>query len=93
MPLPRMTLRRWMIAVAALSVAMGAFALGQRGEDRLFRAYRHDDWAESKQLSQRHAEWRAYQTRMAIKWRRAADRPWLAVPPDPAEPKPPPAGR
>lgn len=100
MRLPRMTIRRWMIAVGLVALTVTSVRLWERS-----LAYRrqadHHAWLvasrdyvvidmggmyDSKvgRLSKRGI---AYHAAMARKYRRAARYPWLPVEPDPPEPK------
>ena len=131
MPLPRMTTRRWMIAVAVAAFAIAAClestklvavsaerwrlaryytgsaashrefaALGERSARNLrqtaeqHRAAGRSDWSilESAALTvQRQSEHQrgvaADSAHKSARYSRAARRPWLPVPPDPAEPE------
>lgn len=101
MPLPRMTTRRWMIAVAIMGVLMAAEATRRRWAElsaeyrqaatlhraltEVYRSGAHldsrvEDPADTLRLV-------AHQLRLAEKYERAAQRPWLPVPPDPPEPE------
>jgi hypothetical protein len=102
MRLPRMTTRRWMIAVLVFGLGMGAIVGGDQLKRRrnyfLYRARFHaltvDVWKE--------AGWPAldpsdrpiieYDAAMARKYWRAARYPWLPVEPDPPDPDPFPSG-
>jgi len=121
MPFPRMTTRRWMVAVAVVALISG---LVHRRSAFLEKAARHAatyeeykrvlDWTPEFKLSREFAVYLAtpdpnqpwkvlvpfdekswidprrvqqYHAMLAAKYRRAARRPWLPVPPDPPEPK------
>ncbi len=94
MRLPRMTTRRWMIAVAFVAAMMGWFALQRRAEQfqrlaashgREAEVFRNDmdmgisDPALIKRLD--------YHEEMRRKYDRGVLYPWLLVAPDPPKPK------
>jgi hypothetical protein len=88
MRLPRMTTRRWMIAVAIL-----AFLFGMADRSRRFSAIAdlYDGHSEASVKTpderRRLALWNAYNRAVCRKYRRAARHPWLPVEPDPPEPE------
>ena len=90
--LPRMTTRRWMVAVAVAGLLM-AIGLEVRRELRLARRYRAwaDAWGhclvwyDGRRGDQRSAY---YCAKMKRKYERASSRPWLPVEPDPYPPEP-----
>jgi hypothetical protein len=94
MRLPRMTTRRWMIAVAIVGLILGAVST-----HRSFRLWNTADahWERSlsfrvvgtnqhPDLSRRHRRYE-YHLWLAVKYAEAARYPWLPVEPDPPEPK------
>jgi hypothetical protein len=98
MRLPRMTTRRWLIAVAVVAVALAASIVIERRRHH-FRtlAERHSSAElsclglagrlDSPALA---ASWKRKAercARLAQKYRRAARYPWLPVEPDPPEPE------
>jgi len=87
MPIPRMTARRWMIAVAAVAALLGMVAeIGRErelSEEYDFHARMHE-LMESIYTEKSAA---AYHAAMRQKYDRAARYPFLPVPPDPAAPE------
>jgi hypothetical protein len=90
MRLPRMTTRRWMIAVATVGLAMGLLAaFRQRAEGFARLSEAHLRAAADLHPPRKHgriprADWHAL---LGEKYRQAARYPWLPVEPDPPEPK------
>jgi hypothetical protein len=96
MPLPRMTMRRWMIVVAIVGIVLGV-AIERRNRLRKIAAHHQ---AEFKKLVRqgpiilfagssddpimRRLEWHES---MRLKYERAARYPWPPVEPDPSEPR------
>jgi Tfp pilus assembly protein PilE len=84
MRLPRMTIRRWMVAVALIAVlsAIGV-ELWRRSlaYSRLADLYfgRAAIWSDTKKIERDMA--------LSERYRRAARSPWLPVEPDPPEPR------
>lgn len=115
MPFPRMTTRRWMIAVVLVALLLGGTITARRciilRQDYLQRAAYHDDlkgrlfnhpdsptywefrWRDQRAGLKGAYPWpdgppfvsaiAEYHDRMAMKWRYAADHPWVEVEPDP----------
>jgi hypothetical protein len=96
MRVPRMTTRRWMIAVALTAVLSGGLDLYRRSVDLAALAEMHDlmarkSWTRGSLVGPRgaigHVEYPTpltdHHTRLRDKYRRAAARPWLPVAPDP----------
>ena len=85
MRLPRMTTRRWIIAVAVTGLSLGTYRMLRRIEDfRMDCAVQmliHDLGPDFK--NPRKA---AYHAAMLRKWERACNYPWLPVEPDPPGP-------
>ena len=96
MRMPRMTTRRWLIAVLVLGLGMGAMVGGVRLKRRrdsfLARARFHAQTEAACREAGRPApdpsDWPIieYDAAMARKYRRAARYPWLPVEPDPPDP-------
>jgi hypothetical protein len=96
MRLPRMTTRRWMIAVAGFGLAMGGAAYAVRLAHR--RAYYHS-LAVNLRMAEQSCRSPSYRDavqdltaakhlgQLAEKYERAARYPWLPVEPDPPEPE------
>jgi hypothetical protein len=100
MSLPRMTTRRWMIAVAVAGIVLGPLVyLGQRS-----RRFDRISWVHVRAMSKgaieaanlkRRGDPRAklayaradYHQAMWLKYLRASRTPWLPVEPDPPEPR------
>lgn len=99
MRIPRMTTRRWMVAVFVIALLLYGAAMWRRSVR--FRALgdEYADWlnvemlpssadmndvARAKAINAAAHEWNRA---MALKCRRAARYPWLPVEPDPPEPK------
>jgi hypothetical protein len=91
MRLPRMTTRRWMVAVAGVALLVGAFVTLQRAAYFMRLAAAHEHFAHhlrstagpaGDQTAAEHNE------RLARRYQRAAARPWLPVEPDPPPPEP-----
>jgi hypothetical protein len=107
MRLPRMTTRRWMVAVALAGLAMGraidGVRLKRRHDDFTARAQHHEQieamfrsWGRTtssrlKYLQPDISQNRDYHAAMANKYRHAARYPWLPVEPDQEEPEWPPS--
>lgn len=100
MPLPRFRLRTLIIAVAVVAVLLGGFALYRRSVGFAALAEAHDvmarnSWTRGSFMGPGgaigHVEYPTpltdHHTRLRDKYRRAASRPWLPVPPDPPPPK------
>jgi hypothetical protein len=94
MRLPRMTTRRWMIAVAAVALACAVrVALNERSRRFTRIAQGYDDIfiGRSGPISilrdRKLVETIKWRLKMGRKYRRAARYPWLPVEPDPPEPK------
>jgi hypothetical protein len=97
MRLPRMTTRRWMIAVAVFGLAMGGIAYALRLE-RL-RVYYHFR-AVNLRMAEQSCRSPSYRDevqdlaaaerlrRLAEKYEYAARHPWLSIAPDPPAPEP-----
>jgi hypothetical protein len=101
-----MTLRRWMIVVAvvglAIGGAIGSIRLKRRRDDFIARAGRHSSatakfksWAgttrvRSKRILAFISQNLEYHAAMAAKYEHAARYPWSFVEPDPEEPDWPP---
>jgi hypothetical protein len=93
MRLPRMTTRRWMIAVAGVGIVLGASVELQRRHDRFLHLAKHhemqsfkltdDTGLDARMWSDAKFEWHR---RLGEKYRRAATSPWLPVEPDPPAP-------
>jgi hypothetical protein len=99
MPLPRMTTRRWMIAVAVVAVLVG-WLFERQARFARFAAYYKEhrfDSIESYDKPNGLVGLRAripngiklssWRSSLARKYNYAARHPWLLVPPDPPEPK------
>jgi hypothetical protein len=92
MRLPRMTTRRWMIAVAILAVGLEATAALFRRQHALRqRAAYHEKIEKLAAATQvrANAAIRDRHARLKEKYWRAARYPWLPVGPDPPEPEKP----
>jgi hypothetical protein len=93
MRLPRMTTRRWMVAVAVIAVGCAVLAsLIEMRRERFARiADRHISVfltpAQVRDPERRSAERLDWHSKMADKYMRAARYPWLPVEPDPPNPK------
>ena len=101
MRLPRMTTRRWIVAVAVIGLMLGgtieayrlAYRLRRRYDDFLDRAQWHSgfvfDWNARWRKNESDATVRRinYHAEMARKYEHAARYPWLPVAPDPPEPE------
>jgi hypothetical protein len=101
MRLPRMTTRRWMVAVACVAVALALrIAKERRIADfvrtaefhekqaaRLRRSHHELGWIKTPPLTDKEIEILYYHNWLSIKYRTAASRPWLPVKPDPPEPR------
>jgi hypothetical protein len=102
MPLPRMTTRRWMVAVALVALVCAAAAiLAERSRrfDRIARQHSelirpfswHDlAWREESEIEGRLTgsdRVHAWHLEMATKYLHAARYTWLPVEPDPPEPE------
>jgi hypothetical protein len=89
MRLPRMTTRRWMILVAVVGMALDLWVLLQRRTERFTRIAEyhesHDPYLRPR-FSWYIPPFEVWHHQMALKYRRAADEPWLPVAPDPPEP-------
>jgi hypothetical protein len=101
--LPRMTTRRWMVAVAVVGLVIGgtaeAIRLKRRHDYFVIRARRHASaeaafrsWAQTSSARSRHilasiSRNLDYHADMARKYGHAARFPWLSVEPDPEEPE------
>ncbi len=96
MRLPRMTTRRWMVAVAVVAFAIPAARIGNQWLAYRQKAVYHAEVAErgsilflefyakyARRLRPKHV---AYHAALARKYDYAARHPWLAVEPDPFEP-------
>ena len=99
MRLPRMTIRRWMVAVGVVALTVTSVRLRERSLAYRRQAEHHAWLAASSdfvvvdmggmygdnygRLSKRGI---AYHAAMARKYRQAARNPWLPVEPDPPEP-------
>jgi hypothetical protein len=85
MRLPRMTTRRWMVAVAVVGLSLGTYRMLRSIEDfRMHCALQmliHDLGPDVKNPRRG-----AYHAAMFRKWERASDYAWLPVEPDPPEP-------
>ena len=85
MRLPRMTTRRWMVAVAVVRLLLGTYRILRSIEDfRMDCAVQmliHDLGPDFRNLRKA-----AYHAAMFRKWERACNYPWLPVEPDPPEP-------
>jgi hypothetical protein len=99
MRLPRMTIRRWTPAVAAVALLLGAGRLAERRayllERAEVRASRADDMINGAlRLKDEYCvegfpeRLAAHYASLARKYERAAWRPWLSVEPDPPHPEP-----
>jgi len=96
LPRPRFTVRRLMVAVALIALFLGelVFLKGRRDE-RLRLANFHERqlilfWSgdvEHQQHRDLDEKQNDFHFRMEWKYRRAASRPWLSIPPDPPVPK------
>jgi hypothetical protein len=91
MRLPRMTTRRWMIAVAVVGIVLGV-TIERRNRFRTIAAHHQAEF--KKLVSQGHlfpfpgsgdAVWRPleWHESMRLKYEHAARYPWLPVDPDP----------
>ena len=94
MRLPRMTTRRWMVAVAILAVGLEATAaLFRRHHALLQRAAYHEKIerlvTDTAAQVRANAAIRDRHARLKEKYWRAARYPWLPVGPDPPEPEKP----
>ena len=91
MKLPTLTVRSMMIAVAVVAVALALVGMGQRRAERLHRAWIHRVSARFHSGSVSHvlrnSDRVEYHLGLTSKYERAADRPWIAVAPDPPEPR------
>jgi 1-acyl-sn-glycerol-3-phosphate acyltransferase len=99
MRLPRMTTRRWMIAVVIGAVLFGAMEISQRRKRFRFLSNSYHMAAEMSLIEvgppapagSPEAEARrrlvTYYEQLGRKYERAASRPWLPVAPDPPAPK------
>lgn len=91
MKLPRFRIRTMMILIALCAIACLPAVVAEREERfrRLMRYHKSRQFAVDDQpipppISRERAEWH---WRMEEKYRRAADRPWLPVKPDPPAPE------
>jgi len=84
MSLPRMTTRRWMVAVVVVALGCAVVKLKQRRDEftRLADMYSQLLLAPKSIV----LDINRWNEAMAAKYRRAARRPWLPVPPDPPHP-------
>jgi hypothetical protein len=101
MQIPRMTVCRWMLGIAIVSLLLAAQRLAERRAYFLMRAEveadRADDYIKRhvclELLKDEYDRERVYKKLgnhylgLARKYRLAADRPWLQVEPDPPETK------
>jgi hypothetical protein len=99
MRLPRMTTRRWMVAVAVVAMLMGEADIAQRLRRRRDEFVSRAQW-HGEIVATWNARWRPappgaatlrlmdYHGSLARKYERAARYPWLPVEPDPREPEP-----
>jgi hypothetical protein len=97
MRLPRMTTRRWMIAVSVVGLVMGGIVGGVRLKRRhdyyLSRAQHHNTMVEIyirkgvETLDPRYQRLLFYHGTVARKYWHAASYPWLPVEPDPPMPE------
>jgi hypothetical protein len=101
MQLPRMTTRRWMLAVALVAASLGGLGWAEKMiQRRALCLRRATDYAVRKQtlccrVSERPTAQEldenrimsAYYDQLVRKYERAAARPWLSVEPDPPVPK------
>jgi hypothetical protein len=99
---PRVTVRRMMVAVAVLAVAMGGIALRRRSEFYQASARHHSRMERSSviaivegsgpasrdELARLNRARTAYHADLRQKYERAAGHPWVSMPPDPPEPVP-----
>jgi hypothetical protein len=96
LPRVRFTVRRLMVAVAVAAVVLGGLAYAARLAQLRRLYYRRATELRYAEQTYRHPSYRdevqdvAAANRlgqMAEKYEKAADRPWLPVAPDPAEPE------
>jgi hypothetical protein len=94
-----MTIRRWILTVAAVALSLGAERLAERRAYFLIRAEveadRADDFVNGRACLREeydkegmYEKLRDYYLGLALKYRLAADRPWISVQPDPDPPTP-----
>src|SRR5437588_10387834 len=99
MQIPRMTTRRWILAVAIVALLLGAERLAERRAYLLIRAEveadRADDFVKGRaclrdeiDVEGMYEKLRDHYLGLARKYRLAADMPWLPVEPDPEAPTP-----
>src|SRR5262249_44783875 len=93
--LPRMTTRRWMVAVVIMGCVMGGIQIERRREELVDRAdwYRIFVyiWEERRAAEPNDADaprFIAYFESLETKYQQAARSPWLPVEPDPPPPEP-----
>jgi hypothetical protein len=88
MRLPRMTTRRWTIAVAVVALLLGAYVTWHRAVHFIRLAALHAAEAQMIRSSPSDDPRLAdYHEGLARKYERASARPWLLVDPDPPEPE------
>ena len=101
MPLPRMTTRRWMIAVAATASALGALQWRRSEFESLAASHESRTIAvvtvkngrrtftdqRGRRLTPVEAKRSNWRWALSQKYERAARYPWLPVPPDPPPPE------
>jgi len=93
MALPRMTTRRWLIAVVVVAIVLEVARLMWLSAEYRLRALEHATIRLDMKLPMdaKTLNWvqrfHAYHQAMREKWERAARFPWLPVAPDPPEPQ------
>ena len=90
MKLPRLTIRRLMVAVAVVAapLACGAWAARRAATFREISAYHALEWSRIDTTGTQEVDARAeWHRAMEMKYRDAARYPWLPVAPDPPEPE------
>ena len=89
MQFPRMTTRRWMVAVLITSVFLGGLVMLRRSAHFMRLAVLHEHTAHhlrSQTGPSADPQGVDHNERLARKYQRAAARPWLPVEPEPPEP-------
>ena len=80
MRVPRMTTRRWMIAVAGAALLTGGFILTRRSAH-----YRREALYHSRAAARAAGAKEDYHGQLVKKYKRAGYRPWFPLDPDPPD--------
>jgi hypothetical protein len=90
MKIPRMTIRRWMIVMVIVAVALGVLVTLRRAADFMRLAALHRDvahWIRRSPGPGADPKLIAHHEDLARKYERAAARPWLPIDTDPPAPE------